>query len=320
MILFLYGPDTFRSQEKLREMKEKFIREVDPSGLNLHSIDAGNLDVEALENTLLAAPFLVKKRMVVIKNFLTAKHQDKTLKKILDILNANTASDTIIVFWEGALDEKKIKGNIIYKKLVKEQYKYAFNELRPEQVEKWIREKAEKNGNGISPTAAALLASVVGNDLWRANSELQKLIAYADKKKIEESDVQEMCQTASEESIFLLTDAIGQKNTPRALALLRNQLSSGVSEIEILNTMLWHFKNLIVVKSAETTLGTANNFEIAKAAGLHPFVAKKTLLQARNFQAEELKSIYRGLTALDGKIKTGRASASAFFDLLIVKK
>ena len=29
MIIFLYGPDTFRSKEKLKMFKEKFIREVD---------------------------------------------------------------------------------------------------------------------------------------------------------------------------------------------------------------------------------------------------------------------------------------------------
>ena len=39
MIIFLYGADTFRSREKLKSLKDRFIREVDRSGLNLIELD-----------------------------------------------------------------------------------------------------------------------------------------------------------------------------------------------------------------------------------------------------------------------------------------
>ena len=46
------------------------------------------------------------------------------------------------------------------------------------QIDRWIQEQAAKKGGEISPRAANLLASLVGNDLQVLDSELEKLVAY----------------------------------------------------------------------------------------------------------------------------------------------
>ena len=43
MIIFLYGPDSFRAREKMKQLKQKFIREVDKSGLNLIEMDGDKM-------------------------------------------------------------------------------------------------------------------------------------------------------------------------------------------------------------------------------------------------------------------------------------
>ena len=62
MIIFLYGPDTFRSKEKLKMFKEKFIREVDKSGLNLIDLDAEKMTITDLNKAVATQSFLAKKR------------------------------------------------------------------------------------------------------------------------------------------------------------------------------------------------------------------------------------------------------------------
>ena len=44
MIIFLFGADTFRSRQKLKEIKDKFLREVDSSGMNMQTLDGKTAD------------------------------------------------------------------------------------------------------------------------------------------------------------------------------------------------------------------------------------------------------------------------------------
>ena len=49
MIIFLYGPDTFRSRRKLKEIKDKFIDQVDKSALNVEALDGTKLEMADFE-------------------------------------------------------------------------------------------------------------------------------------------------------------------------------------------------------------------------------------------------------------------------------
>ena len=51
----------------------------------------------------------------------------------------------------------------------------------------------------------------------------------------------------------------------------------------------------------------------------HPFVAKKTLAQTKNFKTDGLKNIYQQLLNIDLKLKTSQVDPQVLFDLLIVK-
>ena len=45
MIFFLFGPDTYRSRQKLQELKEKFIHDIDPSSNSLTMLDGEIADM-----------------------------------------------------------------------------------------------------------------------------------------------------------------------------------------------------------------------------------------------------------------------------------
>ena len=65
--------------------------------------------------------------------------------------------------------------------------------------------------------------------------------------------------------------------------------------------------------------GGAGKEAIVAALKLHPFVADKVLLQARNFTLEHLERIYRRLLDADVAMKTGRAEETVVLDLLVVE-
>ena len=69
MIIFLYGPDTFRSRRKMNEMIAKFRREIDPAGTNIELVNGEKADLAKLNEAIASASLLAKKRLIVIENF-----------------------------------------------------------------------------------------------------------------------------------------------------------------------------------------------------------------------------------------------------------
>src|SRR3989339_652782 len=68
MLIFLYGEDSFRSRNKLNELKEKFLREIDPQGNSLSTIDGSMANFSQINESISPSSLFASKRMVVIEN------------------------------------------------------------------------------------------------------------------------------------------------------------------------------------------------------------------------------------------------------------
>jgi len=329
MIIFLYGQDTFRSRLKLKELKDKFVREIDRSSLNIETLDGSKLVVADFEKAINTFPFLAKKRLVIVEDLLSKNRGQKIPNEILEILEKNDPAQVIIIFWESlsfAGKEKRSKsksaktGGALFAFLAKEKFAQEFGLLEQSGIGAWAKDQISKRGGKIKPAALNLLADMVGNDLWQLNSEIEKLLAYARGREIEAADVQLLLQSKLEEDIFKLTDALGAKNKTLALKLISDQLRAGTSPLELLSKMTWQFKNLLLVKSFMEINGAGYNpARLQYQLGLHPFVVKKTAAQVKNYSLSALKKTYQSLLQIDYRLKTSQASPEVLFDLLIAK-
>ena len=328
MIFFLFGPDTFRSRQKLKEIKAKFIKEVDKSALNIETLDGQDLEPVAFKQAVFAVPFLAKKRLVIVENLLGSPRGQKKQKEILEILETDLPQETIIVFWEGGLTRPKTKKSRpaagkspgLFNFLKKEKLAQEFNLLNQNEVFRWAASEVKKRGGKINPDALKLLTDLVGDDLWQLNSEVDKLLAQARGKAVGLIEVSELVKTKLEEDIYKLTDALGQKNKSLATKLIGDQLKSGTNPVELLAKITWQFKNLLLVKefSQKNGLGYAAD-RLSYQLGLHPFVVKKTLAQIKFFQPNQLKQLYRRLLEIDYKLKISQTDPEVLFDLLVIK-
>ncbi len=327
MIIFLSGPDTYRSRQKLKELKEKFIKEVDKSALNIEILDGSKLETPDFEKAVATPPFLAKKRMVIIEDLISKNKGQKIQKEILETLDKNSLKDTIIIFWESGLDGAKSRSkisqkrsNLLFTRLQKEKYAQEFNLLDEKGVYRFAAEQIKNRSGKIKPDALKLLSDLVGNDLWQMNTEIDKLLAFAGSQEITIADVESLVKTKLDEDVFKLTDALGQKNKKLALKLISDQLQSGTTPTELLAKITWQFKNLLLVKSfmAENGDGYPTS-RLTYQLSLHPFVIKKTLSQIKSFQLADLKESYQSLLAIDYKIKTSQINPEVLFDLLVIK-
>jgi len=319
MLIFLYGPDTFRSREYLKQQKKNFIAKYDKSALNLESLDGQKIDIGQFRQSVLAQSFLASKRMIVIEN-LFKKAQKKLCHEILKTLT-ETKNDNIIIFWDDEITPTRLPEScrVLYDKLIKEKFSQKFELLKETTLKKWIINKVKSEKGEIDNLAAITLSNWVGNNLWQMNQELDKLLAYCKNNTITVKEVDLLSKSKLEENIFLLTDALGQKNKTQALKLIHDQLDSGTQATMLLSKMIWQFKNLLLIKSLLEEKSSLNYYQVASQLKLHPFVVKKSLQQIKNFSLEELKKIYRQLLGVDFSIKTSQAPAQTLFNLLVAK-
>jgi len=313
MIIFLYGEDSYRSTQKIKEIKEKFKAEKDPSGLNIVSFEGDEFDLEKFNNAASQSGFLVSKRLIIVKNLLSHKPKKETAEAIKELLNNLKNSDNIFVFWEALVPDKR---TALFKLLSKEKLSQEFPQLETTKLANWIKKYAQEHNGQIDNQSVNLLISFVGNDLWQLSNELDKLIAYS-QGTITENEVKEMVKAKLDENIFGLVDAIGSNNKSLALKLLGEQISVGLNEVYILSMIVRQFRIMALLKSLLSQ--NISEAEIVKQTKLHPFVVKKLLPTSQKFTLNKLQLIYNKLAELDVKFKSTSLPPQTLLDLFIMQ-
>ena len=324
MIIFLYGEDTFRSKQKLKEFKNKFTKNIDSSQINITEIDGEKMDLENFKQIILSGGFLVKKRMIIIENLLEKNKGKKILTEILSLLKSKNspvlASDNITIFWEriGTIRADKYKGKILtgplFNFLKKEKYAFEFPLLNNTQLSLWIKKQAEKCDKKIDLEAINLLINLVGNDLWQINNELDKLSAYTE-KDIKADDVKKIVSNQFKETIFGLIDAIVNKNKKFSFQLLSKHFMARADPSYLLIMLIRQFRMLI---RAKDLLAQNPNVNLAIKLKVHPFVAQKVKVQSAKYNMSELKNIYSQLLVIDIKLKQGYSNYKLLFSEFIL--
>lgn len=343
MILFLYGEDTYRSHQKLAQIKAKFI-DASLGDTNLSVLDCADKDIDYTQITrsVLAMPFLAKSRLVIIKNLLSSGKK-KLQEQFLGFLD-KIPETTILVIYES---EKVDRRTVLFKAFTKTKSTKATSEesspagdsppqrcniqaqefklLEPYELKKWIKGEVVIQGGKIDNAAIDKLIEYVGNDLWRLSNEIQKLISY--NLQPTTSEVELLVRPRVVANVFDLIDAIGTKNIKKAQSELSKLLEAGENELYIFTMIVYQFRNLLIIKdlmispksqALNSKQSQNSKFEISKQSGLHPFVAEKTMNQAKNYTFDRLKEIYQLLLDYDIKMKIGQIEPRLALDLILV--
>ena len=118
MIIFLYGKDTYRSRQQLKKMVDKFKVDRDPQGFNVVELDCDKETGANIMQQLLTAPFLAEKKMIVLKNLLSAsEHKDFLSELMTRIDGKRLPEENIILFWEGNDTFKTKNAKTLFEKL-----------------------------------------------------------------------------------------------------------------------------------------------------------------------------------------------------------
>lgn len=326
MILFLYGPDTYRSQQKLQEVIARY-KKVHASGLNLQYVNLAGREFEDFRDKLRSSPMFKEKKLFILSQAFSNK---EFAEKFLANKEMFLKCQDIIVFYEKGMPDKRGR---LFKFLTTKAKYQEFDLLKPFRLRNWTEREISRLGAKISPPALNKLIDFVGSDLWRMQNEIKKIIAYKSGESTGEVrprqywrgqtspltslDVELLVRPRIETDIFKTIDALVAKNKKSALCLLQEHLQKGDSPLYLLAMITYQFRNLLIIKElGEKQIPYP---ALAKKSKLHPFVVKKTYYQARQFTLQELKKIYQKLLAADWQIKTGKIEPELALDLLVAE-
>ena len=314
MIIFLYGPDTYRSRKKLNEIITKY-QSKHKSGLNLRRLNFREHDFSDLKEAVLISPMFKEKKIIIIEGcFEKSGVRLKDLAQYLKESRYSENPDITLVFYEEKSPDRR---NELYKFLTrKPHYHQEFNLLSGIRLESWLKKEIEQRGGKIQTLAVRKLAGATNGDLWQASQEIEKLILYKDQSLIEEKDIDLLTQAKIEANIFQTIDALAQRNKRLALKLFHQHLAEGANEQYLLAMFVYQFRNLLMLKSLiESGVSYA---VLAKKTKLYPFVIEKTVPQLKNFSLEELRKIYKKLLEMDIATKSGKIEAKAALEIFLM--
>jgi len=310
MIIFLYGSDTFRSKQKIKEIVEEY-QKIHNTGLNFKILEK-DIDFEDFKNEVFSFSMFKEKKLIILKNIFDNKKFKENLSLVIDSIKEN--KNTILIIWQ---EGEPATSDYLFKLLKKIAKTQEFKKSEGLFLKKWIKKEAEKLGGSIDIQAVDKLIDFVGNDSWRLHNEIQKLVAFKKKMMIQVKDVEFLMKPEIENNIFKTIDAIAEKNKKRAIQLVRQHLDNGESPLYLISMINFQFRNLLIVR--EMIERNIPYYLILKKSQLKPFLLQKTWKQSKQFSLSELKKIYSKIFKIDLEIKTGKIDPLLALDLLITR-
>ena len=315
-VIFLYGNDEFAIARKLKDFESDF---ADPTtaGMNTAHLEARSMSEDELNNAVNAMPFLAPKRLVILSNP-SAKYNNPSARKKFETYISNVPDSARLVIHE-LMEPKETEKHWLIKwsknsTAIKTQ---SFMLPKQRDMAGWIINEVKNQNGKIEPQAAAKLAEMVGVDTRQAGMEISKLLAYVNwARPVQGSDVEAVCIVTSQQSVFEFADALSQGNGKVAQRLL-HRLLENEDAFALWGMVVRQFR--LLIQAREILDGRGNKDDVARALGVHPFVAEKTTGQAARFSIESLESIYRKLLGIDEMVKTSQITLELAMDTLVVE-
>jgi DNA polymerase III subunit delta len=287
VVITLVGENGFAIAEAERNLVSRFTAKFGTHSIERVDGEAG--DPASLPQLLQGTSLFAAERLVVIKHAAV----NKPLWEALGEWVEKVPSETTLVVVEPAADKRTRTYKVLKSKT-------EFKEFSPPseaQLATWARGRAKELDASLGNAEAIYLVDRVGRDQWRLSQEIEKLASY--QPNITREAIDTLVEPSPEGTAFELLDAALAGNTDRVTTLIHN-LRAEEDPYKLFGLLASQVHTLAVVSLA----GTRSPDEIAKEAGLHPFVVRKTLGVARRLGSASIRQIAQDVALCDYQLKS----------------
>lgn len=299
-VYLVKGDDPSLVAQRARELIEQLVGERDPALVVEEHGGAGadDLDVGGIVDACTTPPFLVDRRVVIVRDAGRLTTDDVTrlapviadpLPQIHLVLVAG--GGTLPPALAKALSGKAGKGEVI---------DIAVRSAGDRKG--WVAERLHAAPVRLDAEAANQLRTHLGEDLSRLDGVLSALAAaYGDGAAIDAARLAPFLGQAGSVPPWELTGAIDEGDVPKALdTLTRLTGAGGLAGPAVVGILQRHFGNMLRLSGADVR----NDTEAAEVLGMRPgYPAKRALAQSRRLGSERLAEAITLLAEADVNVK-----------------
>ena len=307
-LLVLHGDDEFAISEHVQQL-----RALPVFHLNVSEFDGRKAGMAEVRGVCDSLPFLSPRRLVVLHNAggKSVEGDEPPAAKgglvsaLVDYLPQLPAFTTLVL-----LDQRKLPEN---SRLLKAARKVAEHvehfcavPAKEEELAQWVVQRARAAGGVFSPAAARALAAAIGPEPRQLAGEVHKLLAFVNwERPVQPADVEQTTPAAGQGTIWVLVDALAERDARRAHACLDKLLTHDALQplFEVFPMIVRQYR--LLLQAREVLDGGAAAADLQSALKVHPFVAQKLGTQARRYTLPALEAIYARLAQLDVAMKSG---------------
>ncbi|MFH0912393.1 MAG: DNA polymerase III subunit delta [Patescibacteria group bacterium] len=309
MIHLLYGPNDFQVRERIQQIFAEQ-KKLHPD-LVLTRLPDEKTSLAQLQQALIGQSLLFSHRFIVGHNLLTGSGDD--VRKGLARWLGGIAPELTLVLVEVELPPRKSEWTINLRQWQVE----ACLQLNATEIRDWLECQTTRRGVKMNMAMKQFLIANFGDDQWRLSQELDKLCLWSHEGVIDPDILEQVVVPNLPDNIFRAVDALAHKDLKAANRAINIQLAVGTSEAELLTMIAYQFRNIILVKSLRET--GCPEPKIASRAGLHPYVAKKSMLFSQGFSWPQLRRIFYLLHKVDLAIKRSQTPSRIGLDILVAQ-
>jgi len=310
MVIFLYGPDDYRVNQKLKEIVAEYQKKYGGS-LGLTNFDLQErTGFEEMKRFFDISSIFASGKLAVAENVFQSPH----LKNIEDFLKKSDIlknKENFLIIIEGDIQElkenKKKFANFLLKKPVCHQ---AFNFFKNyQEARSWLRQETKKRNIEIEEAALQFLFESFPRDNRRLIKELEKIALYKLNEKIKKEDVFAIASLETSPHFFQIFDSFFEQNKKKTIFYFEEAVKAGLDPALIFNFFVNQIRGAVYLL-----------FDQSKEIELHPYVIRKIQNQLWRWRArgDKLMKIYRDLARVDFQVKTGKIDYASALEKIIV--
>ncbi|MCR5469221.1 MAG: DNA polymerase III subunit delta [Lachnospiraceae bacterium] len=304
----IYGNEEYLKIEGKNKLIKALVNDGDT--MNFNTFKENEVNSKAIIDLAETMPFLAEKRVILVEDSGFFKSSDDDMTEYIP----NIPESTCLIFVESEVDKR----SKTFKAVSKAGGEVNCETPSEQMLTTWVLGKLKRENKNISQNTMNLFFSMTGFDMTRIQSELEKLISYTlHKDVITSEDVLTIVSGQINNRIFEMVEAIGNKDSKKAMGLYNDLLTLKESPMKILSLLTRQFR--LIWEINDMASHGEKDVAIAKVEGIPSFAIKKYKAMGRNFTKDDLiNGIEEGLS-LEESFKKGLINDKMAVEIFISK-
>ncbi len=323
------------------------------AGFDYDLLDGGNVTPASVVNCANTPPWLLERRLVLVKNVPwfketkkgktaaaaaggeaepasampekdtpaeeTAENEPASLAAdvLINYLKKPNPSSVVLLLAPGEADRRRK----LFKQVAATGIALECREMNDRDRRIWLKQKGSGMGLDLEPAALDYLIAFGGKSLHGLVNELTKLSLFLNQDqastKVNLAVVQQLCPRNVEDRLFDIMQAVSEKRTDLALKRIRELTQSGIQPQRIFYLLVRHLRRLLQAKAGSPS--AFPDSESTRSLPVDAWLAQKYWREAKNFSEINLVQALKWMLELDVAFKTSLGDPEIWLEVLIAQ-